>query len=110
MNMFTDSIHVTNGMDSVIQQVAKKSAKARDIVILEQLSELINRGLLIVEERESPRLSVSQRADRPLGEVQLDIRNDIRVVLKDQEYIEKLEADNEKYKKRLAKLDEAMNE
>lgn len=69
---------------NLINEVLKEVAQKEQEIILDQLGELISRGLLVVE-REQPVLVQSSDSARP------EIRMAIRLKLKDQEYIEKLE-------------------
>ena len=65
-----------------------------ETIILEQLGELVKRGLIVVE-RSSPTL-VEYRLGEPY---KFEIRTGVRLVPKEFEYIKKLEEENEKLKK-----------
>jgi len=79
-----------------IQILAKELARVQnkqiDESILGQLNDLISRGLLVVEQK-SPVLVQDS------GSSQIRITTFIRLKLKDQEYIEKLELENKELKK-----------
>jgi len=95
-------IDATNKM---LQEVITDIAKQQENLILEQLGELITRGLLVVEKTE-PVLTGGWERDRDKYTVKLEQK--IRLVLKDQEYIEKLEAENAEYKDLIKRLNEAL--
>ena len=71
-----------------LNETIKSLMEQKESIILEQLSELISRGLLVVEET-SP---VLVRKHNPEGLYGVELKQAVRLVLKDQEYIEKLEA------------------
>lgn len=78
------SVHLSN-MNDIISNINKQ----KEAIILEQLEDLIRKGLLIVECTE-PVIVSSECSDR------IELRQAVRLVLKDKEYIEKLEAENAK--------------
>lgn len=89
-------------MNDILHKTAKQASELKEAIILEQLSELINRGLLIIEETQ-PLLTINRRCEDKHG-VELKMSQGIRLVLKDQEHIEKLEKENAELKKRLDKI------
>lgn len=77
--------------DNLAQELIKQSAKKQEEYILSQLNEFISRGLIVVE-----RTQVTFIRDEMSNEIK--ISQGIRLVLKDQEYIEKLEKENKELK------------
>jgi len=75
----------------IIQESERNFESKREKIILEQLSDLINRGLLEIQST----VPVITRKDSPENsKVELEISSAVRLVLKDREYIEKLEKEN----------------
>lgn len=78
-------------MDNLVREVSTNMAKAQDQMILQQLNEFISRGLIevrvtqpmLVRDQDSTVIKLSQA---------------VQLVLKDQEYIENLEKENQKLK------------
>lgn len=85
---------------SVVQytaiELATKVAKQTEAAIVEQLQELVSRGLL--------ELQVTQPTFTMNDDGKLHYSQQCRLLLKDQEYIEKLEAENEKLKTKIASI------
>lgn len=76
--------------NQLIDQALRETAKQTELAILAQLNELISRGLLVVE-TEGP--MIVQQMDYMLdNKIQVGMR--VKLKLKDQEYIERLEAEN----------------
>tara|TARA_R110000851_G_scaffold261755_2_gene414288 strand:+ start:209 stop:526 length:318 start_codon:yes stop_codon:yes gene_type:complete len=69
----------------MVQDLVKKAAKHKELLILEQLNELISRDLLVVEETQM--MLVRHQDSNDIG-----MSQKVRLVLKDQEYIESLES------------------
>jgi fructose-1,6-bisphosphatase/inositol monophosphatase family enzyme len=69
----------------MVQDLVKKAAKHKESLILDQLNELISRDLLVIEETEMM-LMRSQDSN------EISMSQKVRLVLKDQEYIESLES------------------
>lgn len=78
-----------------LSEVIENVAKQKEALILESLGDLITRGLLVVEKTE-PVLVGGWKENEDKYEVKLEQK--IRIVLKDKEYIEKLEKENADYK------------
>lgn len=74
-----------NTEQSLVEKVARESARVTEESILDQLNELVSRGLLLIEETK-PTLHRSVDSNK------ISIEKSIRLVLKDQEYIENLES------------------
>lgn len=72
-----------------IQKAIEESAKKKESIILEQLGDLVKKGLLIIEESQ-PMIVKTREA----GEEKFEMRFMIRLVLKDKDYISKLEREN----------------
>lgn len=85
----------TQGLSSVIPEIGNQISKQTEIIILEQLNDLISRNLLIVETTQPTFVTeYSQNSDK----IQVKVMQQCRLVLKDKEYIEKLEKENEELK------------
>ena len=81
--------------ERMVQQVAEQA----EGLILEQLNDLVSRGLLVVELGPLSFYSTSN-----LDGTHLKVHRTVKLVLKDKEYIETLEAENAKLKDVLARL------
>jgi hypothetical protein len=75
----------------MVLDLVKEFTKKSEIEILNQLNEFCSRGLLIVEQT-APVLVQAENSH------QIELRSSIRLKLKDQEYIEKLEKENTELK------------
>jgi len=82
----------------VFSDVAMDIAKQQEELILESLGELITRGLLVVEKTQPVLVG---RWERDRDKYTVELRQNIKLVLKDQEYIEKLEKENKELNARL---------
>lgn len=80
--------------DKFVMDALKEIAEQRETLVMEQLNELISRGLLVVEQ--GP-MSLMQ----DLVSTKILVAQQVRLVLKDQEYIQKLEVENKSLKQRL---------
>ena len=89
-------------LDHRYHDAIEEFTKRKESLILEELNDLISRGLLVVEETR-PVMTRSPIADK------IEITQGVRLVLKDQEYISKLEAENKELKEKLDKHTEAIN-
>ena len=76
---------MSTNLDNIVSEISVQ----RDRVILEQLGELTRRGLLVVEQTEP--VLVYEHDD--CGGHAYRVKQAVSLKLKDQEYIEKLEAD-----------------
>jgi hypothetical protein len=87
------------------QQLAHEVAKQTESLILEQLNDFISRGLICVEQVGPTFVQVVN----PLNSRNtVSIQQSVRLVLKDKEYVEKLEKENKELRDILAKLRSAM--
>jgi hypothetical protein len=84
-------------------EIADKVAKATEQSILQQLNDFISRGLIEVQQ------TVPQFV-RSFDSDVVEIRQSVTLVLKDKEYIEKLEAKVKKFEEILTALTEVKNE
>lgn len=80
----------TEYCSKLIADIADKSAKARENILMEQLNDFISRGLIEVETSE---FVLIRRSEDEL----LELRQSVKLKLKDKEYIEKLEEIQKKY-------------
>lgn len=85
--------------NNYIQSITNDLYKQKDNIILEQLNDLISRDLLIVEETQPVLV-------RDFESNKITLRQSVRLVLKDKEYIEKLERENKELKDTLTKMNE----
>ena len=94
-------------MNDVIKDFTLQIAAKEQAVIIEQLNELISRGIIVVE-RTMPQhqLSMDPNSDKYI----LQYTSAIRLVPKEFEYIKKLEAENKDLNQKLETLAEIMAE
>lgn len=83
-------------------EIMADMARQTENLILEQLNDLVSRGLLVVE-RGPMSLVHSQDKDK------IEVRQSCRLILKDKEYIEKLEAENKLLHEKIQAIDSALN-
>lgn len=84
-------------------EIVDKVAKATEQSILQQLNDFVSRGLIEVQQ------TVPQFV-RSFDSDVVEIRQSVTLVLKDKEYIEKLEAKVKKFEEILTALTEVKNE
>lgn len=89
-----------NNTSEILQKVAKEAAKQENEILTSQLNEFISRGLLVVEVTQ-PMLVTSFEVNENNPGYEVRIERGVRLVLKDQEYIEKLERENTELKNKL---------
>lgn len=77
------SFNMSSSLD-LAGQLAKEVAKEQERVILDQLNELISRGLLVVESTQPILVQDPYSA-------KVTVQQSCKLLLKDQEYIQKLE-------------------
>ena len=82
---------LVNTNEDHFNRIHKSILAQEEKILREQLEELVCRGLLVVE-RTQPQYTVTKD---PWNKETLEYNSSIKLVLKDQEYIEKLEKDNE---------------
>ena len=87
-----------NDIRSVITDVMKQ----QESIILDQLSDLVNRGLLVLETTQP---LLTSRTDE-YGNYKIELNQYCKLKLKDQDYIEKLEKENKILKEYLDKIKE----
>lgn len=87
-------------LTDVASELSKQIAKEQDRAIFNQLKDLLDRGLLVVEHR-------GFQIARDVETHQIRYVSDIRLTLKDKEYVEKIEKENKELKEKLEKLTEA---
>lgn len=85
-----------------INEITKALSLQKDNIILNQLSDLVSRGLLVVEETQ-PVLVKEDHSDNII------LKQQVRLTLKNIEYIEKLEKENSELKLLLSKMNELAN-
>lgn len=83
------------------RSILKKSMRQKELYIFRQLKELINRGLLVVNEGETV-------LTRNLENSAIEYSQTIELVLKDQEYIERLEKELAEANRKLAAINDVL--
>lgn len=92
---------------AIVKDVIQQLNKNVDSQILNQLNEFISRGLIVVEKTE-PVLTVDENPYFPMdGHPQyiVNVQQGVRLKLKDQEYIEKLEKENQELRDKIGELE-----
>ena len=92
---FVKSVLTTCGSESVLREVYKNS----EAVILSQLNDFVSRGLIEIEQT-GPILVQSADADT------IECRIGVNLILKDKEYIERLEKENADFKALIRRMKE----
>jgi hypothetical protein len=87
-------------MSSMVTEISDQIAAQTEKTILDQLGVLVSEGLLVLEKG-------PQRIVQEANHNGFKLMQDIRLVLKDKEYLAKLEAENAKLKSQIATLKEA---
>lgn len=88
---------VSKTMDAAIQKTISALAKEKESAIMEQLNDFVSRGLIEIQETQ-PQFVRSELEDK------IEVRQSVKLVLKDKEYIEQLEAKVKKYEDIFAAL------
>jgi|688.fasta_scaffold1176304_1 hypothetical protein len=94
-------IYNTTAIDLLASKVAEETARQTEMAILGQLNDFISRNLIEVHTSEL-RLGFNPEVNR------VEISRNVQLVLKDKEYIEKLEKENAELKQRLAAINMAL--
>jgi hypothetical protein len=76
---------------SITNELSSRVAKQTELSILQQLSDFVSRGLIIVEH--GPMVLTHS-----VNNSGIEIKQTIELKLKDKEYIERLEKENERYR------------
>lgn len=87
-----------------INEVVKDIAKQTEDLLMEQLNELVSRGLIVIEQ--GP-MTLIEEARQPFTSPpghRIRLCQTVRLVLKDQEYIEALEHRNKELEKLLEEI------
>ena len=80
-----------------IKTLMHDAAQQKEKILVNQINELVSRGLLVIEQGEMQFVRLEH-------EEKIEMRQNCRIVLKDQEYIEKLEAQVDRLKKVMNQL------
>jgi len=91
-----------NNTYELASEISHEASKQKEKIILDQLSELLNRGLLVWEEGEE--MLTCDRDFRFPDKHIVTLRCSGRLVLKEKEYVEKLEAENKSLKEVINRL------
>jgi hypothetical protein len=91
---------------STLSKIVRDLLAERDKAILDQLNELIERDLLVVEYGPMTLIKAVPefRHEKELDYPKIELRQTVKLKLKEQEYIMKLEAENKKMKEIIDKL------
>lgn len=90
-------------LHQVVRKTFEEASKQTENTLLGQLNELIKRDLLVIEETEPLLIRSFHSQDTPSVEIRME--RGIRLVLKNQEYVEALEKQNESLKEQLSALE-----
>jgi len=90
-------------MQNLIKETATKMAEQKEKMLLEQLSELLDRGLLVIEQTQPVLVHESHTNE-------LRMEQSVRLVLRDQEYVEKLEKENTELREVIENLQSVLTE
>ena len=101
-------------IQNITKQVINEVSKQQEAIILEQLGDLVTKGLLVIEsgpdvitmEPDNYWLYYNNPGENP--KVTLKLSKAIRLVLKDKEYIEKLELENKDLKQKLNNIKQSI--
>ena len=85
-----------------LTEILDDLGKQKEAIILDQLGDMLKRGLLIVESTQ-PVLIKDEFSDK------ITLKQSIRLTLRDKEYIEKLEKENAEYKDLIERLNKALD-
>lgn len=95
-------MHKFKTMENMMSELHKVVAESTENAIMEQLNEFISRDLIVVE------ISQPILVRDPMS-TKVQVRQQCRLVLKDKEYIEKLERENKTLKEHLNKIKESVS-
>lgn len=101
----SDFMYTTN---SLIQKVTEDLLRQKENLLMEQLNDFISRGLIEIQETQ-PVIVKEVNLLEPDG-FKLTLRQSVRLVLKDKEYIKKLEEENKDLKEKLDIINEALKD
>lgn len=87
--------------NNIINEITKQISEKQNDLLMEQLNDLVSRGLLIIEHTQPVLV-------RSISEDKIELRQAIKLTLKDKEYIIKLEEENEQMKNQLEALVKAV--
>jgi DNA-binding HxlR family transcriptional regulator len=90
-----------NNLSDIAKQLSRDAAKATETTILEQLNDFVSRGL--IELKMGPQVITQDMYSN-----KLNIGQTVSLVLKDKEYIEKLETENKQLKELIKKMKEVV--
>lgn len=89
--------------DSLVNKVTKDLLKQKENLLMEQLNDFVSRGLIVIEETAPSFIKEDDLLDP--SSYKITLRQTVRLVLKDKEYIEKLEAENKELKESVKQLE-----
>jgi len=85
----------------MMSEIVLDLAKQKENKILEQLGLLVSKGLLVMEETHP---TIVRRVPENSGDYTFELCQSVRFLLKDQEYIEKLEKENKEMREILDRI------
>lgn len=85
--------------EMIVKEISRDIQEQTEALILEQLNDLVSRGLLVIE-------SSQPILVRDMSNNKIKISQSVRLTLKDKEYIETLEVENRRLKDILSKIQE----
>lgn len=95
-----------NSMSKQFLEVYKSMSDQKEVVLLQQLAELVNRGLIEIE---STQPILVQTQDQHSAAVKFEIHQKVKLVPKNFEYIQSLEKENAELKLKIEKIEQAFN-
>lgn len=84
---------------SIVQEVSRQLEQKKDNAILEQLNDFISRGLIVIE-------STQPILTRESDSYKIVVSQQVKLTLKDKEYIEKLEEENKRLNQLVSNIQE----
>lgn len=94
-------LHVSNSND-LVKTIMEETAKKTEKVILQGLEDLVSRGLLVVR-YDQPQLVETYDPTSPNGK-RFTVNTAVRLELKDQGYIQKLELENKELREAIDRM------
>ena len=82
---------LNSGTDEMLRNALKDLFKQKDTLFLAQLGDLVTKGLLVIEETAPVIVQTPYDHTSSPGHPEFRLEQSVRFVLKDQEYIKKLE-------------------
>lgn len=84
--------------NTYVNDILQDLARQKDQLIIDQLGDLLQRGLLVIE---STQPVLVESYDPSHNKNKIELKQSVKLVLKDKEYIERLEKENAELKAQL---------